>query len=50
MAEITNKKYDIAEIIKLLKNELVRLNKQEDNILKQEFERLLINKNDLSHS
>jgi len=47
MTKITKKKYNIEEIILALKNELIRLNKQEDEILKQEFERLLINRNDL---
>ena len=41
MTKITKKNYDLEEIIQTLKNELIRLNKQEDDILKQEFERLL---------
>jgi hypothetical protein len=47
MTQITKKKYEIEEIIRALKNELIRINKQEDDIIKQEFERLLINRNDL---
>ena len=50
MTKITKKDYDIEEIIIALKNELILLNKEEDSILKQEFERLLINRNDLLHS